>query len=388
MNFETLKEVLSLDSMRSAEERLRKLERWCFAEISTDIHFNTGSSEEQYSSYLQLAQAYLDDFVPIKPKDLGQIVPQFDNKTTLEVLAASGMDRVLKSLAPSKELINTPNSFGMTLLHIAAIEGNFNTVVTLVGLGADPGKENKQLQLPVFSSLILPVYYEEEEKENKIKIYQFLKETAPDTVKQLDKNGDSVLQLMAAHHFSSLMVELLRSDNALAYIKNNQTHVPVHTAILNNNLEGVRILLKENDMASVADSKNRLPLHYAARYSGAEMVALCSDASNNIDPLDIQGKTPFMLAAEVGNEAAMDVLILKGANVNLTDAQGKTALHLAVNSGDIATVLWLLEHTDIDVNAKDSNHQTARSLCEKMGKDDLIELLISRGATSDCTLMR
>jgi ankyrin repeat protein len=386
MNFETLKKLLSFDSLGSDEERLRKLERWCFEEISTDIRFSTGSLDEQYSSYLQLAQAYLDDFIPIRPKELHQSVPQFDNKTTLEVLVASGMDRALNSLAPSRELINAPDPFGMTLLHVAALAGNFNTVVTLLRLGADPRKPNKQMQLPIFSALVLPIDYEAEEQESKVKIYQFLKETAPDTLNQLDKNGDSVLQMMAVNDFSTLMEELLSTDKALAYKANNHSHFPVHTAILNNNLESVRIILKENDMTNAADSKKRLPIHYAARYSGEEMVALCFDASNTIDPLDIEGKTPFMLAAEVGNESTMQALMLRGANVNLTDAEGQTALHLAVNNRDINTVLWLLDKTNIDVNAKDRSHQTALSICERMGNDDLSELLISRGATPDCRL--
>lgn len=386
MNIETLSEFLGLDSMSSDEEKLRILERWCFEKISTDLCFSTEPLEEQYSGYLQLAEFYLDDFVPYIPQDLNQPVPEFDGKTTLEVVAASGMDRVLVSLTPSRELINTPNAFGMTLLHRAAIEGNSNTVVSLVNLGADPRKPNKQGQLPVFSALVLPMVYEDEVKESKIKIYQFLKETAPDTLNQLDENGDSVLQMMAINDFTTLMEGVLRSNNALAYKANNHSHFPVHTAILNNNLESVRILLKENDMTNAADSKKRLPIHYAARYGGEEMLALCFDASSNIDPLDIQGKTPFMLAAEGGNESTMQALILRGANVNLTDAEGETALHLAVNNRDINTVLWLLDKTNIDVNAKDRSHQTALSICERMGNDDLSELLISRGATPDCTL--
>ena len=93
-----------------------------------------------------------------------------------------------------------------------------------------------------------------------------------------------------------------------------------------------------------------------------------------------------MLAAEGANTAAMEALIARGALVTVTDTEGCTALHNAVKSGNVGAVSWLLEHTVIDVNAQDLNHQTALSLCEKDGNDPIKELLLAKGAVSDRAL--
>ncbi len=174
-----------------------------------------------------------------------------------------------------------------------------------------------------------------------------------------------------------------RLNQELARISNNQTHFPVHTAILNNHHECARILLAVDGGPLSTDSKQMLPVHYAARYSDGEMIDLCCcAASATINALDMDGKTPFMLAAEVGNHSAMQALVLNGASVNLTDSDGQTALHLAVRRSEFGTVLWLLDNTNIDINAVDQNNQTALSLCMQTDKEDLIKLLVDRGATS------
>jgi ankyrin repeat protein len=377
MNFDSLCKQLELDSTPSVEHKLQLLEDWCLHHISTDLRMKTGSVEERYEHYRELAQYFLDNFVPDIPQDLTSPVPAFEGKTTIEAAAYFGLDRFIVSLASSPALINTPNSAGLSPLHTAAIEGNFNTVQVLLNLGADPAQKNKRLQMPVFNALQLPVLYEEEEREDKIKIYNLLKETAPDTVNNQDKNGDTVLQKMAIHDFYFLMADLLKTNPHLAFVKNNDAHYPIHTAILNDTIRCAGILLKENGMATVADSKQRVPLHYAARYSGAEMIALCYDASAHVDPVDYEGKTPFMLAAEVGNTVAMQALMERGANINLTDSTGQTALHLAVYQREMSSVRWLLEHTQINIYAPDNNQQTALTLCERTGNDELSALLLN-----------
>ncbi|MBL7480613.1 ankyrin repeat domain-containing protein [Legionella bononiensis] len=386
MNFETLCEQLGVNSTSSEEYKLKLLEPWCLKHVSTDMRMNTGTINERYTQYMELAQNYLEHFAPYIPQDLNKPVPEFDDKTTIEAAAYFGLDRVLLALNPSPELINTPNSVGLTPLHIAAIEGNFHTVQTLLNLGADPAQKNKQLQMPVFNALQLPMLYDDELRESKIKIYRLLKETAPETLNNQDSNGDTVLQKMAIHNFSSLMNDLLSTNANLAYIKNNHSQYPIHTALLNNTIICAGILLRDKEMAKVADNKGRIALHYAARYSGADMVALCSDASSGLDPVDFEGKTPFMLAAEVGNLPAMQALLDRGANVELTDNQGKTALHLAVYQRVKSAVRWLLEHTKVDVNAVDTHHQTALSMSERAGTNEISELLLNRGAIARMTL--
>ena len=385
MKFIELCKELGLSTDYKDEKMLPVIAQWCNENVSQDLRFH-GDMKEVYRNYMELATIYLDEFLPLLPREIDQCIPEFDGRNTVQEAAYSGLDRILSSLAPAGDILNQPNAATMTPLHIAAISGNFYTLSVLLSLGADANKTNKHRQLPIFSSLVLPIVYEDNLKENKIKIFRLLKESNPASVMQQDSSGDTVLHLMAVHGLLTLMTELLQTNPGLVYISNNHTHYPVHTAILNNQAECIRLLLQERDVATLADSNGWVPLHYAARYSGQDIVFLCCDVSTNLNLPDDAGRTPFMLAAEGANTAAMEALIARGALVTVTDTEGCTALHNAVKSGNVGAVSWLLEHTVIDVNAQDLNHQTALSLCEKDGNDPIKELLLAKGAVSDRAL--
>ncbi|CAM2961850.1 ankyrin repeat domain-containing protein [Legionella worsleiensis] len=380
MNFDTLCEQLGINATHSPEHKLELLKRWFMTHVSTDVVISNDSIDTCYSQYAEFLGYYLDRFAPYIPQDVTKPVPEFDGKTTLEAAAYYGFDKLLATLAPAVSEINKPNSSGLTPLHIAALAGNLHTIEVLLDLGADLAQKNHQLQMAVFCALQLPALYEERLKENKIKIYQLLKQQGLETLVNQDSNGDTIMHQMAMHNYFSLMADLLNSHHQLAFIQNNQSHYPIHTAILNNALACAHILFNDKEVAHVADSKGRVALHYAARYSGADMVTLCSNASVNKDPLDSEGKTPFMLAAEVANFEAMKMLLDLGANAACTDYQGQTALHLAVCQGEKAVALWLLEHTNIDVNALDTHQQSALAISQRAGTDNLSELLIGHGA--------
>ena len=379
MKFITLCTNIGLDAEYADASHLHTLEQWCDENVSQDLRFHGGKTE-QYQNYMELARIYLDEFCPKLPRELDTCVTEFDGRNTIQEAAYSGLDRLLSSLAPTGDILNKANSKSMTPLHIAAISGHFHTISVLLSLGADAAIANKHQQLPIFSALILPVIYEDELKENKIKIFRLLKDKAPETVKLQDKNNDTVLLLMAIHGFSTLMSELLQTNGALAFITNNHTHYPIHTAILNNQAESALLLLQQKDVAILKDSKGWVALHYAAHYSGRDMVALCCDFTTDLNLQDCMGKTPLLLAAEAANIDAMDTLVQRGARVDLTDAEGRTALHLAVKSEDVAAVSWLLDHTTIDVNAHDTQHQTPLSLCAESVHAQIGDLLLARGA--------
>ncbi len=379
MNFKTLCEELGLHPECHDIKKLRILEKWCDENVSQDIRF-IGSVSERYNDYLELARIYLDEFLPKIPPALDVCVPEFDGRNTIQEAAFSGLDRILSALAPTGDCLNKPNPQTMTPLHIAAIEGRFHTLSVLLSLGADANLANKRMQLPIFSTLVMPVLYESDLKENKIKMFKLLKDKLPGSVKRQDNNGDTVLHLMAAHGFSDLMVELLRSNAELVYINNQHRHYPVHTAILNNQAECVHLLLQQKDVVTLADSNGWVALHYAARYSGKDIVALCCDATQNLNYLDESGRTPIMLAAEVANIAAMEALIQRGARVDITDEAGYSVLHHAAKGGNLDAVSWLLEHTTIDINAQDHHHHTALSISAESGNDKMRDLLLAKGA--------
>jgi ankyrin repeat protein len=383
MNFKTLCETLELPSACTDEKTLHTIAKWCDDNVSQDLRFEKGTVSERYNNYLELARIYLDEILPRIPSELGAGVPAFDGRNAVQEAAFSGLDRMLSSLRPTGDVLNTPNQDTMTPLHGAAIMGHFHTLSELLSLGANPSIANQYKQLPIFSSLGLPVLHEGDLKENKMKIFRLLKEKAPESVKLQDDNGDTVLHEMAAHGFSALITELLQTNPELAEIKNYHTHYPVHTAILNGQTDGVRLLLQQKGGETLADSHGWVALHYAARAGGKDIMTLCCDATPDLNCRDESGRTPLMLAAEVANIAAMAELIQRGARVDLSDAAGYTVLHHAAKGGNLRAVSWLLDNITVDINAQANRHQTALSISQEHGNDEIRNLLLAKGATPD-----
>ncbi len=382
MNFEELVKELKLNTNAPLEDNLASIHQWCEQNISRDIHFD-GEKKQAYERYMQLAKYYLEEIEPSLPDYSSESKSsEGSNMTKLVQLAAEkGFDRVLLALAPDKTAVNQPNEYSMTPLHIAAVQGYYHTVKALFALGADPESVNKNKQTPLFSALFLPISADKDLKERKTEIFKLLKNESPETLTHVDKSGDSVLHLIAAQGYASLIDEVLQLTPRLLDISNNHGHYPVHTAILNNQIDCLRIFLTKKGVEDLADSSGEVALHYAGQYGSKETVALCCKAYKNIDLPDSEGRTPLMLAARAGNTDAMQILVEHGADVNLRDNYGSSLLHHAVHYDGTESVRWVLNNAQINVNHKNDYQQTALQICEDQGQDNKIKLLLENGAS-------
>ncbi len=260
-------------------------------------------------------------------------------------------------------MLNTKNNeFGMTNLHHAAMQGDLSRVELLIKQGVPCNRLNDNSQPPIFCSLFLPINQSNALIQNKVNIFRLLKTADSTPLNHQDLRGDSILHLMAMNGFVDLMREQIQEDTQLAFRCNHHDHYPIHTAILNNQLEASRLLLGIDGVAYLKDSQGRTPLHYAAQYGTKKMVELCSKATPNIDVRDESYQTPLLSAAERGNLEAVQCLIQNGADAQLTDTQGYTILHFAVLSGNPSLVSWIQDNTSIDITQLDKQGQTALDL--------------------------
>jgi len=116
---------------------------------------------------------------------------------------------------------------------------------------------------------------------------------------------------------------------------------------------------------------------------------------NDVSWVDFTGQTPFLRAALSGDTTTMKLLVSRGADPNLPTLAGTTPLMAA------AGVNWVVAQTytesvqarydavalclelGADVNASNSMGLTALLGAANRGSNDIIELLVKRGARLD-----
>jgi ankyrin repeat protein len=292
---------LDIPLQQGNNHALKILADWCYKYISRDKVYK-GDPLPTYEKYILLAKNYLEDFVA---------------HPTILTATQQGYDRCISVLFTSKDADwNTANQYGMTPLHIAAIEGYVNTTKALLLQGADPGVVNCNHETPLFSALFLPVLQESNLLDRKEQIFHMLLEESPELRMQQNSSGDTLFHLMVAMGFTRLFAEMLKKYPEIIRSRNYHTHYLIHTAILNRRLDIVQLLISQKGVTEQVDAADRTPLHYAVRTGIPELVKICAHAAQNINPRDGDDKTPLMLAKEKNNQQIMQLLIELGANSN------------------------------------------------------------------------
>lgn len=360
IHFEKLSSDLHLNPELANPEQLHKLKHWCHHHISTDISYS-GDLNTQYFNYITLAKEYLDNFLSKASKEKYKEF-EFNNMNAIQFAAYQGYDRYLNDLTLAKEIWNEANIFGMTPLHLAAVKGHVHTVKILLAKGADAHKTNNEFQLPIYSALFVPISYKENLLRKKEELFHLLKRETPEVMKFQDKNGDSILHFVAANGFYNLAKNLLDESEDLAFIANNYTVYPIHTAILNHHSNIVGLLAEIKNMAALTDAQGKSSLHYAVLFGSMDIIKLCFHKVPDIDVRDQNEKTPLMYAAETNNREGIKFLLQNHADATLIDAQGMSVLHYAVLSGDESVVQLGLAHSKTDVHFKDFRGRTPLSM--------------------------
>lgn len=309
VKFDALYETLKLGLLNDTE-RLNALKDWCEKNVSRDID---DMSEATYTRYEALAQDFLDRFIPATQAHLTEVKAELENLTPIQYAAYRGFDRFIESLdAISENAFNTGNASEMTPLHLAAQLGHVHTTEALLAKGADCSKKNILGELPLHVALALPLGHTNSFKANKETIFRTLWQNNPDTLTDTDLTGNTALHVMACHGYNQLLQDVLESYPEGASKFNHYGQSPIHTAILNHQIDAAKHLLSIPGVSTLADAEYRVPLHYAARYGNKEMMELCCGVTDDLNKPDTEGKTALMLAIEAENHEAQQVLAAHG----------------------------------------------------------------------------
>ena len=189
-----------------------------------------------------------------------------------------------------------------------------------------------------------------------------------------DNEGTTAL-MNAAGNEDSRVVKFFIGAGLDVTAKNQNGQTALMIATQWGGTGAVRALVEKGSI-NAADNDGTTALMYAADHDNPEITRMLIDKGADVNRKDEEGRTALMLAVTEGSTANIEILIAAGADPNIQDNEGQTAL---MRADDVETVMILLK-ARADVSLKDKDGLTALALARKNEEEEVVKLLVSRGA--------
>src|SRR5690349_2198908 len=129
-----------------------------------------------------------------------------------------------------------------------------------------------------------------------------------------------------------------------------------YSAIRENNLTQLKMLLDQKAGANVGDNRGITPLMYAAEVGSVDAMRLLIDRGADVNAQNAFGSTALMWSA--ADPAKVRLLLEHGADANTAAKSGRTALIVAGFTNPSAEVVRLLLAKGAKVDVQDLRHVT------------------------------
>src|SRR5687767_5247233 len=351
-------------------------------------------------------------------------------ETALMTAARTGAPAALRVLLERGATVDTREpEFGQTALMIAVRENHDAAVQILLEAGASPNAQTRKGPIPAF---VPPCKGTGCGSEG----VGINRGGLPDRGRRAEAKGGMSALLYAARDGQLASARRLIDAGADLELAEVNGIRPLLMAALNNQLDVARLLLAKGANVNADDFWGHTPLWAAVEYRNLDMNNVEQDdpkdngvdrapildfieeliraganvnartrelpparrwlySLNDVSWVDFTGQTPFLRAALSADTTTMKLLVQHGADPNLPTLAGTTPLMAA------AGVNWTVQQTytespqarvdavnlclelGADVNATNSMGLTALLGAVNRGSNDLIELLVKRGAKLD-----
>lgn len=346
-----------------------------------------------------------------------------EGEPVMMTAARTGNIDVLKALVEAGGDVNVRDRFyGQTPVMWAAIEDHADIIAELVARGADVNARANVLEGE-------PTWRYGKDSRNGIN-----GEALQNFNTNFSKGGLTPL-MYAARQGASNAAKVLLEHGANAATTDPEGFSPLHIAIMNGRYDTAAVLVNNGASASQPDRSGQTPL-----FALVDMRSLLwtynrptPRTQNEISSLDLaklliakgapvnakltgparrplggggaaiagRGATPFLRAAVTADLPMMKLLLEHGADPKAVTQNGDNALHAAAGvrwsdttmstaqalgfalEDDAVEAITLLLSLGLDVNAADSQGFTALHGAASRGANDVIRLLVSRGARLD-----
>lgn len=310
----------------------------------------------------------------------------------------------LHEITPEK--IELKDSFGASLLHIAAKNGEVGLAKKLIDAGADVNAETTMGHTPLHRAaakghidvvnILLDsdvINVNADSGDGTTPFHMAVIHGYFDIAKALLGKGANIdatlIDGMNAFHLAAYygfpdIIKFLLKKGVDATKQTMQGLTPLHIAIIKNDINCVTALLEGGVDANV-DGRAPPPLYLAAKEGNANIIKALIEKGADINKA-------LMIAIAQKNIQIMETLINNGADLNAIDSNGDTPLHHAVH-GSIDVINCLLTH-NANPNAVNNEEDTPLLIVAEFIDAEFMDnyyanifkALLAKGADIDTTL--
>lgn len=158
----------------------------------------------------------------------------------------------------------------------------------------------------------------------------------------------------------------------------------LHWAVENGHESLVRVLLEHGANPSPRSRFYlQTPLHIAADHGATRIAELLIEAGAEIESPTNGGWTPLHVAVDQNASEIVGLLLEHGANIDARNNSGESVLHFVENANP--ELYRFLIRRAKDLNPVDEHEATPLIYAAGHGRNDLVQLLLHHGASTECT---
>lgn len=287
----------------------------------------------------------------------------------LDSFTRKNYDSVIDKINEKKYELNCIFKNGETPLMFACNTKNYKLVQAMLLNEADPNMKDAEGRTPLMES----------SRRNCIEISTaLLSHGANPDIKDPNRNSALIIATNAGH---SKMVDLLISNGADVNITDNMNQTPIINASKYGYLTIIQNLISKGGDVNFMDILGNTALTYSFFKNHTRVFHLLLKNGADINRRDRLGSTILHYACKSYTSAHVNKLLRCGADPHIKDVGGTTCLMKACERGDLEMVKSLLKY--IDINALDTQHNSALFYSVVGKNPDVTEYLIQNGASID-----
>jgi len=145
----------------------------------------------------------------------------------------------------------------------------------------------------------------------------------------------------------------------------------------------VQAIIDAGEDANYQNLQGNTALHEAVHAGSPQIAAILLDSGANPNTVDSVGRSPIHHAVIWGTLDIIELCVERGGDISLKDGEGQIVLHMAASAGNNDILSWLLNSqmgSQIPINSRDKNGQTALFLAAKFNKRQSCSILLENGA--------